>query len=311
MRVSTRGLLRAMLLVPLAALAAGCFDRGGEVRVFANGTEVAGHAATATQAASTVATLAFTPTPFTSDLDPGDLTGFAFPIAGGCLPSRDEVMPNAPRAYRDGVHEGVDFYEGDVCTPIAQGLPVLAMHAGVVIRADLDYVDITPEEIEVLAAKTSAQGSSDAETLDVYRGRQVWIDHGNGVVSRYAHLSSVADGIDVGVEVAPGDAIGAVGESGTPESVTAPGTELHLHMEVRIGDGFLGEGLAPDEVRRLYERLFGVAEGSAAPAPATEETPGATEETPATTEETPAPATEETPATSDEAAPAGGTSTGE
>ncbi|MEX2229282.1 MAG: M23 family metallopeptidase [Dehalococcoidia bacterium] len=296
-RVSTRGLLRALLLVPLAALAAGCFDRGGEVRVFANGTEVAGHAVTATpQAASTVATLAFTPTPFTSDLDPGDLTGFAFPIAGGCLPSRDEVMPNAPRTYRDGVHEGVDFYEGDVCTPIAQGLPVLAVHAGVVIRADLDYVDITPEEIEVLAAKTSAQGSSDAETLDVYRGRQVWIDHGNGVVSRYAHLSSVADGIDVGVEVAAGDAIGAVGESGTPESVTAPGTELHLHLEVRIGDGFLGEGLAPEAVRRLYERLFGVAEGSDAPAPAPEETP---------------PATEETPATSDEAAPAGGTSTGE
>lgn len=247
------------LLPPVIALTllTGCFDQGGETRVFVDGTLVAGPAAPTPAALVTpVATVAFTPTPYTSDLDPADLTGFTFPIAGACLPSRDEVMPNAPRPYRNGVHEGVDFYDGDVCTSVSRGTPVLAMHAGVVIRADLDYVDITAEQVSALEAKTSAQGFSDPETLDAFRGRQVWIDHGNGVVSRYAHLSAIAPGIDVAVEVAAGEVIGAVGESGTPESVTDPGTEIHLHVDVIVGEHFLGEGLAPDEVRRLYTRLF-------------------------------------------------------
>ena len=53
-----------------------------------------------------------------------------------------------------------------------------------------------------------------------------------------------------------GQPIGGIGESGTPESVLAPGTDIHLHYEVRVGDSFLGDGLPPDIVRGLYERLF-------------------------------------------------------
>ena len=59
-------------------------------------------------------------------------------------------------------------------------------------------------------------------------------------------------------------AIGAVGESGTPESVIAPGTEMHLHAEVRVEDSFLGAGLDIVEVRALYARLFGSEEPSQA-----------------------------------------------
>ena len=46
------------------------------------------------------------------------------------------------------------------------------------------------------------------------------------------------------------------GESGTPESVTDPGTEAHLHFEIRVGDSYLGKGLPPDEVRQLYLQAF-------------------------------------------------------
>jgi murein DD-endopeptidase MepM/ murein hydrolase activator NlpD len=56
-------------------------------------------------------------------------------------------------------------------------------------------------------------------------GRVVEIDHGNGITTLYAHLSSV--GAVVGQVVAQGDYLGAVGESG---SVTA----AHLHYEVHI-----------------------------------------------------------------------------
>jgi hypothetical protein len=58
------------------------------------------------------------------------------------------------------------------------------------------------------------------------------------------------------VRVERGQPIGAVGESGTPESLSAPGTELHPHTEVRVGESFLGAGLPPAEVRQLYQRLF-------------------------------------------------------
>jgi murein DD-endopeptidase MepM/ murein hydrolase activator NlpD len=50
--------------------------------------------------------------------------------------------------------------------------------------------------------------------------------------------------------------IGYVGNSGTPESLDAPNAEMHLHFEIRVGDGYLGQGLAPEEVRSLYDKAF-------------------------------------------------------
>ena len=70
-----------------------------------------------------------------------DLTVFhdwMFPIAGGCLPKGDQLMPNAPRDYRSGVHEGMDLYEVDNCTAIKKNTPAIAAKDGVVIRADHD-----------------------------------------------------------------------------------------------------------------------------------------------------------------------------
>ena len=56
-------------------------------------------------------------------------------------------------------------------------------------------------------------------------GLLVVIDHGNGLQTMYAHLSRVA--VSVGQQVETGDAVGAVGCSG---SCTGP----HLHFEVRL-----------------------------------------------------------------------------
>jgi murein DD-endopeptidase MepM/ murein hydrolase activator NlpD len=189
-----------------------------------------------------------TPTP--------ELVRFAFPIAGGCLPVGDQLMPNAPRAYRDGIHEGVDFYDVDNCTTIGEGTEVLAAKAGEVIRADWDYEELTAEELDEILQRIKDQGCCDEEALDRFRGRQVWIDHGGGVMTRYAHLSEVAEGVRVGTSVRQGQVIGYVGNSGTPESVTSPGAEMHLHFEIRVGDGYLGQGLPADEVRGLYEKAF-------------------------------------------------------
>ena len=255
------------LLVLAMALASCGRSESHAVEVTVNGSPLA--TAMSTQVATLVgtstatATATETPTPPPSDVDGDNPGGFAFPIAGGCLPGSDLLMPNAPREYRNGVHEGLDFYNLSSCAIVQSGTPILAAYDGVVVRADLDYVDITPEQVTALAEKTAEQGYTDPETLDIYRGRQVWIDHGDGIVTRYAHMLSIAEGIAEGVSVARGQEIGAVGESGTPESITAPGSEMHLHFEVRVGESFLGADLSPTEVRALYQQLFAPVEDEA------------------------------------------------
>ena len=123
-------------------------------------------------------------------------------------------------------------FRGAGCAAVAEGTSVLAMFDGVVVRADLDYVDITAEQVVELAERTATQGYTDAVTLDIYRGRQVWIDHGGGIVTRYTHLGAVAAEAFVGAELRTGQVIAFVGESGTPESVTNPGAEMHLHVQL-------------------------------------------------------------------------------
>jgi murein DD-endopeptidase MepM/ murein hydrolase activator NlpD len=178
------------------------------------------------------------------------------PIEGACLPQSDRLMPNAPRDYRSGTHEGLDFYAVDNCAAIVKNTPALATKDGTVIRADHGYHELTPDELASANATIEAGNPDAFEVLDLFRGRQVWIDHGHGIVARYAHLDGIPPEIQVGVEVRRGDVVGFIGDSGTPESISSPDTEVHLHWEFRVGDTFLGAGLPPEEVRALYEALF-------------------------------------------------------
>ncbi len=180
------------------------------------------------------------------------------PIAGACITNNDEQMPNAPREYRHGVHEGVDFFTGFACVDVPNGLPVMAPADGKVVRADQGYKELTQRQLDDMLALTQEQGYTDPGTLDRYRGRQVWIDHGDGIVTRYAHLGGIPPEIQVGTLVTKGQVVAFVGDSGSPEALEAPGYNNHLHFEVRIGNGFLGEGSTPDEVRSLYKSVFGL-----------------------------------------------------
>ncbi len=72
----------------------------------------------------------------------------------------------------------------------------------------------------------------------------VEIDHGNGLTSRYAHLSSIA--VAAGEQVIKGATVGRVGSTGRS---TGP----HLHYETRID----GEPMDPTRFLRAGQRLAG------------------------------------------------------
>ena len=186
------------------------------------------------------------------------LSGFRLPIVGASLPDADRLLPGAPRRYRSGVHQGFDMYPGHIGVPSGYGGPVVAAKDGVVIRADHDYREMTPEQYAQVIARSQAAGTTPPEELDLLRGRQVWIDHGHGIVTRYAHLSAIPEEIVPGARVQAGEIVGFVGNSGMEAAAQGARTGAHLHFELRIDDHYFGEGMSAVELRELARRVFGL-----------------------------------------------------
>ena len=170
------------------------------------------------------------------------LSGFMIPIGGLDVPSDELYLPNSPRDYRAGYHEGIDF-------PVKAGTPVVAAKAGTIVRIDSAFADWNATDEQAAFAEAIALGYTPPVTLDRIRGRQVWIDHGGEIMTRYAHLSAVAP-LQVGDVVTQGQVIAAVGSSGYPEG--GP----HLHFEIRVGEDFYGDGLPLPELRYAIAAAF-------------------------------------------------------
>jgi len=117
--------------------------------------------------------------------------------------------PFGPRWGR--MHEGIDISD-------ERGTPIQAALAGTVIFAG----------------------------TEAGYGNLVRIDHGNGVETRYAHLSAFR--VAVGQFVNPGDVVGLMGATGSA-------TGVHLHFEVRV------DGVAYDPLTALPPRPGSVLPG--------------------------------------------------
>ncbi len=107
------------------------------------------------------------------------------------------------------------------------------MHTGMDFRANVgDPVHATA------AGKIAIAGR------DGGYGNMVEINHGNGLASRYAHLSEID--VAVGQPVRAGEVIGRVGSTGRS---TGP----HLHYETRVN----GQAVNPEKFLAAGEKLFG------------------------------------------------------
>lgn len=192
-----------------------------------------------------------------SEFNPDWPSGYVVPVAGATISSRVSHLPGALRAYRNGRHEGFDFYSGTVSVPITYGTPIQAVAGGTVIRADTDYVEMTQAEYDaVIAASVDSLGTP-PEMLDRLRGMQVWIEHAGGFVSRYAHLSAIEPGIVAGASVTPGQTIAATGNSGTLEAAMQTEDDPHPHVEIWKDNTYLGAGMEPDQIYDLAGQVFG------------------------------------------------------
>jgi murein DD-endopeptidase MepM/ murein hydrolase activator NlpD len=108
----------------------------------------------------------------------------------------------------------------------------LALHTGVDLRDDYgSSVHATATGVVISAGPAGGYGN------------MVEIDHGNGLTTRYAHLSAIAVSIDQKVEA--GTIVGRLGSTGRS---TGP----HLHYETRIN----GEPVDPERFLKAGARLF-------------------------------------------------------
>jgi len=132
--------------------------------------------------------------------------------------------------YRKPVIGEVEFTSGfGVRSDPFLGRP--AMHTG------LDFRAATGDPVRVTAnGKVASSGWAGGY------GRMVEVDHGNGLSTRYGHLSEI--NVKVGDVVKIGQVIGAVGSTGRS---TGP----HLHYETRID----GEAVDPQKFLRAGVRL--------------------------------------------------------
>ncbi|CAN5836452.1 hypothetical protein BH24DEI2_BH24DEI2_15950 [soil metagenome] len=189
--------------------------------------------------------------------DPAWPSAFVVPVEGATISSRANHLPGAPRAYRNGTHEGFDFYGGSVSVPISYGTPINVVADGVVVRADHDYVENSIDQYNEIIDAAKRSLNTPPDILDKLRGRQVWVEHAGGFVTRYAHLSSIPDGVAVGNAVKQGEVVGATGNSGTLEAAQNTEDDPHPHVEIWKEDVYLGKGLEPQAIYKLAAQAFG------------------------------------------------------
>jgi hypothetical protein len=170
----------------------------------------------------------FVPVKLSPDASPFDRQLYRINLTRAQIDRLNRTLALVP--YRKPVVGEVEFTSGfGVRSDPFLGRP--AMHTG------LDFRASTGDPVRVTAnGKVVSAGWSGGY------GRMVEVDHGNGLSTRYGHLSEI--NVKLGEQVKIGQVIGEVGSTGRS---TGP----HLHYETRID----GEAVDPQKFLRAGVRL--------------------------------------------------------
>lgn len=162
------------------------------------------------------------------------LEGMTQPIDNSIITENPGQMPGAPREYRNGYHEGFDWYSGAIGREINENTNVYPMYEGKIVKIDHEYEELDYDIREEMLAEAQDLNRTPQKTLDMLRGRQVWIESDNNVLVRYAHLSSVNEDLQVGDVVGVETKIGTTGNSGTSQGALETDGDIHLHTDILV-----------------------------------------------------------------------------
>ena len=174
-------------------------------------------------------------------------------VGGPYLPVAD-----GPRSFRQGIAAATDGIEQLAALraaarqlPLWRPLPGAAVTSGYGARLDPFlhrpslHAGIDFRSEPGTAVRATARGRVTEAGLIGGYGNMVEVDHGNGLTTRYAHLSAIS--VEAGDAVDTGDVVGFVGTTGRS---TGP----HLHYEVRIE----GEPIDPMRYIKAVGELRGI-----------------------------------------------------
>jgi len=179
------------------------------------------------------------------------------PIEGTSVSTVEGHLPGATRDYRSGTHEGIDWYDYTTDTVITTDTPIYGMAEGVVVRVDDDFEDYHSHEIRDRDLNLAVEiGYTPAYIVDRLRGKQVWVQYDHGVMSRFAHLESIPDDLEVGQVVTDDTIIGYVGNSGTSGALNQDGSGLHLHQDLLIYGDLFWEPFNLNEAAQILQELW-------------------------------------------------------
>ena len=187
------------------------------------------------------------------------LKGLYLPIKNGFLPAKDSGYPNAPRPYRGGRHVGIDYFyyhtEGSYDpVRITKKTPIFSADDGVIIRCDLNYKPMTVKNWKARSKYFKKNPRTFVKRS--FGGRQVWIDHRNGIVTAYNHMSKISSGLKKGSIVKKGEKIGFAGNSGLFGEAEKKNYGVHLHFEIWIDGYYLGYGMSIKDVKKYVNWIF-------------------------------------------------------
>jgi murein DD-endopeptidase MepM/ murein hydrolase activator NlpD len=176
------------------------------------------------------------------------------------VPQYLNLLPNALREYRAGIHKGIDF-------PAPLNTPIMAVSSGIVVRSNPTHSDVDIDTYKAFLETTQKLSKTPDDIYNyILLGKSIIIDHGYTIVpnfrtiSVYAHLSSIAEGILPGVNVEKGQVVGLAGNTGTSSGAlrNAKGAHLHweIHFENTTGRYFLGQNIPPEILKDNIDLLF-------------------------------------------------------